>query len=175
MNSTQKMIVRGQQVELSRQVRRVSHLMQKVSHFLTELRPLFPGTASKPLFIIYLSWSPSKWQINCCLTPRGSRNILCRGRRAWKQGQSIGQASRRRNQKQRKPFSGSLKKPPNRFSPHPRRWKSQRCHPSSSEFTDCRSSSALFCSLLKPVHRKMTLNLCRTVTWFVMEEAVTLT
>lgn len=52
------------------------------------------------------------------------------------EGQSIGQASRRHNQKRRKPLSGSQKKPRNRFSPHPRRWESQRCHPSSSEFTD---------------------------------------
>lgn len=44
--------------------------------FSDRIIPFLPGTALKWLFIVYLSCSPPKWRINCCLTLRGKQEHL---------------------------------------------------------------------------------------------------
>lgn len=125
--------------------------MQKVSHLPTELYPFFLALQSNYCLLSTSLVPPLKWRINCCPTFRGNGDIRYRGRGAGRgvRASANGMASRRHNHKQQKPFSGSLKKPPNRFSPHPRSWESQRCHPSCSEFTVCSSSVCSIPGLVK--------------------------
>lgn len=98
----------------------VSALMQQVSHFLTELYPFF----------LALQWngcllSTSLVLLNDGLTAAwlegetGTFGVEAEGPDGRVRAPASSTASRRHNREQRKTFSGSLKKPPNRFSPHP--------------------------------------------------------
>lgn len=120
--------------------------------FTDRIIPFLSGTAVKLLFIVHLSCSPP---LNDGLTAArlsgetGTFGIDAEGLDAGSEHRPTARRAAGTITSSKKPFSGSLKKPPNRFSPHPRSWESQRCHPSRSEFTVCRSSAAAFRGLVK--------------------------